>query len=212
MQSHFIHEDDLDTFEGFLRYQGFDPSTASADVLVEFREIFDENQIRKSERRGLGTMNFGALKPREHRYAVAVREGADLLLTLWIKRAPGDVYVMIPRDRGQWNPHASYHKDGSFHHKSHDNKMMGSKRQPLNAAFKGCETFGMTGGPPVPGGGGIPQRIMASSVPRQLLQHCSSAHAGTFTQDRHIKRGMPPQDDGSRLVATPVMQRRLVGQ
>jgi hypothetical protein len=146
MPSDFISEDDLNTFEGFLRFQAVDPLTAAPDELAAFRRIFDEAMAAKSATQKLGVMKFKAT-PGEHRYAVAVREGSDLWLTLWVRRAPkGDVYVVIPRNDGKWNPHASYHRDGTFHSKSFNHKMSSSKRQPLTEAFKGCEHLGMNAG------------------------------------------------------------------
>jgi hypothetical protein len=38
----FISEDDLDTFEGWLRYQAVDPTTVTADELANWRSLFDE--------------------------------------------------------------------------------------------------------------------------------------------------------------------------
>jgi hypothetical protein len=146
MTSNFISEDDLDTFEGWLRYQAFDPTTATPEELAAFRQLFEEAQAKTAATPKLGLMKLNALKPGEYRYTVAVREGPDLLMTLLIRRDPkGDVYVMVPRGRGKWNPHASYHRDGTFHHKSHDHKMLADKRQALNA-FRGCEHLGMFGG------------------------------------------------------------------
>jgi hypothetical protein len=82
----FISEDDLETFEAWLRYQGFDAATLSSDELVDWRDMFDE--ARKAS---LATPKVGLMKlprlPGEHRYAVAVREGSDLWLTLWVKRS-----------------------------------------------------------------------------------------------------------------------------
>jgi hypothetical protein len=82
------------------------------------------------------------LKPGEHRYA-AVREGPNLWLTTWVRRSPkGDVFVIIPRGERDWQPHASYHRDGTFHHKSFNYKFgPKQKRQPLTGQppFKGTE-------------------------------------------------------------------------
>jgi hypothetical protein len=36
----FISEDDLHTFEGWLRYQGFDVATTSPQDLAMWRELF----------------------------------------------------------------------------------------------------------------------------------------------------------------------------
>lgn len=39
----FISEDDLDTFEGWLKgVQGIDPTTAAPDVLEQYQAMFDE--------------------------------------------------------------------------------------------------------------------------------------------------------------------------
>jgi hypothetical protein len=84
-------------------------------------------------------------KPGEFKIAVAVRDGTELLLTMTVRRDhKRDVYVIYPRQEG--NPHASYHHNGTFHHKTHDHAMMPSTRQPLTDAFKGCEHMGMFGG------------------------------------------------------------------
>src|SRR6478672_11286842 len=82
----FISEDDLETFEGWLRYQGFDAATLAPDDLAEWRDLFDK--VRKDS---LATPKVGLMKlpriPGEYRYAVAVRDGSDLWLTLWVKRS-----------------------------------------------------------------------------------------------------------------------------
>jgi hypothetical protein len=143
MNVDFVSEDDLDTFEGFLRYQAVDPATAKPEELAVFRKLFDEAQAKKAASSRLGPMKLRSLKPNEYRYAVAIRHGSDLFLTLFIRRDPkGDVYVMIPRGRGQWNPHGSYHSDGTFHHKSYDHKVIADKRQPIGKQFKGREHLG----------------------------------------------------------------------
>jgi hypothetical protein len=96
------------------------------------------------------TSNMWVMKfkpaPGEFRYAVAVREGSELWLTLWVRRsAKGDVYVLIPRNDSDWEPHTSYHRDGTFHAKSFDRKFAANmpKRQPLSSgAFQGAEHMG----------------------------------------------------------------------
>jgi len=66
---------------------------------------------------------------------------------MWIKCAPkGDIYVMYPRADGS-NPHASYHRDGTFHHKSYGTKSAVTRQlQPLDDAFTGSEHLGGYGG------------------------------------------------------------------
>jgi hypothetical protein len=86
-------------------------------------------------------------KPVEQRYAVAIRDGSDLWLTLWVRCSPaGGVFVMLPRREPDWDVHVSYHHDGKFHTKTlppsrgyHDRPISRAKRQPLTAAFKGIE-------------------------------------------------------------------------
>jgi hypothetical protein len=139
MASDFISEDDLNTFEGYLRLQAVDPSTTALDVLAMYRQSFDEAMAIRATTPKLGAMKFKPVAG-EYRYAVAMREGADLWLTTWVRCAPkGDVYVLIPRNDPDWNPHTSYHRDGTFHSKSFDRKMLaGQKRQPLGPSFRGC--------------------------------------------------------------------------
>jgi hypothetical protein len=116
--SDFISEDDLSTFEGWLRYQGIDAATTTPDELADWRDMFDEGRERSLATPKVGRMKLGPLAAGEYRYAVAVREGSDLWLTLWVRRSKkGDVYVMVPRaDRG-WDPHTSYHRSGTLHSK-----------------------------------------------------------------------------------------------
>jgi hypothetical protein len=132
----FISEDDLNTFEGYLRFQAVDPLTATSDELAMFRQCFDDAMAAVSTTPKLGAMKFKTT-PGELRYAVAVREGSDLWLTIWVKRAPkGDIYVLIPRSDSSWDPHTSYHRDGTIHSKSFNHKVFpSSKKQPLTEAF-----------------------------------------------------------------------------
>jgi hypothetical protein len=68
----------------------------------------------------------------------AVEDEAGLWLTLWVKRSPKPEYfVMIPRSDGQWNPHASWHFDGRFHHKIYGHPVAFQQRQRPDASFKG---------------------------------------------------------------------------
>jgi hypothetical protein len=93
----------------------------------------------------MGEIFKAKLKPKEFRYAVAVRDGAGLWLAMTVRRDPkGDVYVLYPRQEG--NPHASYHPDGTFHYKADDSTMMSKQCQPLTEKFKGSEHMGMFAG------------------------------------------------------------------
>jgi hypothetical protein len=138
----FISEDDLKTFEGWLRYQGFDAATLAPDELAEWRDMFDK--VRKDS---LATPKVGLTKlpriPGEYRYAVAVREGSDLWLALWVKRSKkGEFFVMLPRQDSGWDVHTSYHLDGTRHMKSFGHKTVPDKLQPLTGTFRGTAHLG----------------------------------------------------------------------
>ena len=80
------------------------------------------------------------LKIDEHRYGVAIREGSNLWLTLWVRRSPlGEFFVLAPRGERDWNPHVSYHLSGTIHIKSYDRQRLRKKGQPLTGLFKGTE-------------------------------------------------------------------------
>ena len=140
MIRNFIGEDDLGTFEGWLKYQVGDAASTSPDQIALWRDLYDEVTERGASTPKAGLMK---LKPGEHRYAVAVRDDAELWLALWVRRSPkSDIYVLLPRgDRG-WNPHTSYHRDGTLFQKSHDNKFGMQQRQPLIGSFHGTEHLG----------------------------------------------------------------------
>jgi hypothetical protein len=141
--SSFINEDDLKTFEGWLRFQAVDAAVTPAEQLEMWRDLFREVREASDSAPKVGSMK---LRPGEHRYAVAVREGVDLWLTLWIRRSSkGDVYVFMPRGDRQWNPHASYHRDGTLHQKSYDHKFAVQHRQPVSS-FSGTEHLGVYAG------------------------------------------------------------------
>ena len=83
----------------------------------------------------------------EKKYAVAVRDGALLLLFLWVKRSvAGDFYAFLHRPHDtSINAHASYHTDGRYHVKSHDmssrNKIMRQLKQKPDQNFSGTENL-----------------------------------------------------------------------
>jgi hypothetical protein len=143
----FISEDDLSTFEGWLRYQGFEAATTTPDELADWRSLFDEVRKNSLATPKVGLMKLRPLVQGEYRYAVAVREETDLWLTLWVRRSPkGEFFVMIPRSDQAWDPHASYHLNGTLHQKSFDHKFASQKRQPLTGAFRGTEHLGAYAG------------------------------------------------------------------
>jgi hypothetical protein len=143
----FISENDLDTFEGWLRYQAVDAAITTPDELAMWRSIFDEGREPSLATPKVGLMKLRPV-PGEHRYAVAVREGSDLWLTLWVRRScRGEFFVMVPRGDRDWDPHTSYHLDGTLHMKSFDHKFsLPQKRQPLTGAFRGTEHLGIFAG------------------------------------------------------------------
>ncbi len=137
-----IGEDDLKTFEGWLRYQAVDAATTAPEELARWRAIFEEARQRGAAQPKVGLMKLQPV-PGELRYAVAVREGSDLWLTLWVRRSrKGEFFVMMPRGDGNWDPHTSYHLDGTLHMKSHDRKGLTKKCQPLTGPFRGSESVG----------------------------------------------------------------------
>jgi hypothetical protein len=107
-----LGEDDLYTFDGWLRYQGIDPVIAPPDELAEWQKLFAE--IRKRPNPKVGLMKLRPI-PGEYRYAVAIREAASLWLTLWLRRSPKrEFFVMQPRSDRGWDPHVSYHFNGKL--------------------------------------------------------------------------------------------------
>jgi len=82
-----------------------------------------------------------------YRYAIAIRDGANLWLTLWVRRSPkGEFFVLYPRLDPSWNPHTSYHLDGTLHIKSYDHMTHRKSLQPLTGSFHGTEHLGIFGG------------------------------------------------------------------
>jgi hypothetical protein len=144
MTDDFISEDDLKTFEGWLRYQAVSPS--SAEELEVWRGLFEEARQRSAAAPKVGLMKFQPVLG-EYRYGVAIRDGADLWLTLWIRRSrKGEFFVMMPRGERDWDVHTSYHLDGTLHMKSHGRTVSAYKRQPLTGTFCGAEDLGCYAG------------------------------------------------------------------
>jgi hypothetical protein len=142
MNDDFIGEDDLLTFEGYLKYQAVDPAVLTPDELAMWRGYFDEAVQRRESSPKVGLMMLRPA-PGEQKYGVALQTGADLWLTMWVRCSPkGEIFVMYPRaDAG--NPHASYHLDGTYHQKSFGSASIRQQRQPLTAAFAGSEHLGL---------------------------------------------------------------------
>jgi hypothetical protein len=142
----FISEDDLQTFEGWLKYQAVDPTAIAPEEMEKWRHIFEDARKRTAAGPKVGLMKFQPV-PGEHRYAVAVENGSNLWLTLWVRRSrKGEFFVMTPRGERDWDPHTSYHLDGTLHIKSYGDKVLKRKNQPLTSAFRGSEDLGSFAG------------------------------------------------------------------
>jgi hypothetical protein len=124
-----------------MPYQGAKPSTP--EEMEQWRQAFEEARVRAAAAPKVGLMKLE--KAPGKKYAVAVREASDLWLTL-CRPPSGKIFVMVPRGKGRWNPHASYHLDGRFHHKSYDRKMIVRSEQPLTGDFRGVVPLGVYAG------------------------------------------------------------------
>jgi len=143
--SDFISEDDLLTFEGWLRYQAV-PATTPPEEQKLWREMYDEMTRLRDATPKVGLMKRQHV-PSEQKYAVAIRKGAGLWLTMWVRCSPkGELFVLYPGGKARGDAHASYHVTGRYHHKSHGGAFMREDRQPLTAAFSGSEHMGQFGG------------------------------------------------------------------
>jgi hypothetical protein len=139
-QHDFISDDDLRTFEVWLRYQALTP--ASDEEREGWRRVHEDQMQRAAAAPKVGLMKLQPIAG-ENRYAVALRDGTDLWLTLWVRRSrKGEVFVLLPRGERDWDPHTSYHLDGTLHTKSHGLKILPAQRQPLTGVFHGAEHLG----------------------------------------------------------------------
>jgi hypothetical protein len=138
----FISEDDVLTFDGFLKYQAIDPAMLAPGELEMWHGMFEDALRRRESSPKVGLMKLRQV-PGEQKYGVALRDGSKLWLTMWVRCSPkGEVFVVYPRaDAG--NPHASYHFDGTLHNKSYGKAHLPRKRQPLTADFRDSEHLGM---------------------------------------------------------------------
>ena len=142
----FVSEDDLLTLTGWAKYQGFDLAALTEEEAAEMREMFEEATRRHDTARRVGRMKLKA-RPGEFRYAVAIRDGAELLLTLWVRRSPkGEFFVFQPRGDRDWNPHTSLHVDGTFHMKSRNQVTLPPQQRQRPDSIKASECLGAYGG------------------------------------------------------------------
>jgi hypothetical protein len=132
---------DLDTFDGWLKHQGFVVEGTPEELVIRWRAEFESGKARRVAARSAVFFNQPC-PAGEYRYAVAIEDGADLRLALVVRRSrKGEYFVLMPRD-GDWNPHASYHLDGRSHQKSYNQVLVPKARQRLDQ-FKGTEHLGM---------------------------------------------------------------------
>jgi hypothetical protein len=140
----FISEDDLLTFEGWLKYQGAEGATP--EELKVLRGYFDEDMRMRLSSPQVGLMKLRRI-PGEQKYAVAIQEGSNLWLTMWVRcTKKGEIVILYPRADRASDPHATYHLDGTLHQKSYSRTGLCFQRQPLTAAFRGSEHLGAYGG------------------------------------------------------------------
>lgn len=113
----FISDDDLQTFEEWLKYQAIDTSVMTTEELATWRCCFEEVRKQRDASSKVGLMNLRTALG-ENKYAVAVREGTDLFLVLWVRRnQKGEYFVLKPTSDRQLDLHSRYQRDGSLHHK-----------------------------------------------------------------------------------------------
>jgi hypothetical protein len=138
----FISEEDLRTLEGWLKYQGVDPATITPGEQKMWQGLFEEAMKASDANPKVGLMKLQRV-PGEQKYAVAIKDGPDLWLTMWARCSrKGEIFIMYPRGDRDWDAHASYHRDGTLHQKSRGTVLLSQKRQPLTAAFRGSEHIG----------------------------------------------------------------------
>jgi hypothetical protein len=180
-QLDFISEDDLNTFEGFLRFHAVDVAATLPAELEMWRGLFDQATALKLSSPKVGLMKLHPI-PGEHRYAVAFREGPALWLTLWVRRSrKGEFFVMIPRGDADWDVHTSYHLDGTLHLKSHGRTVLPpQKRQPLTGVFRGTEHLGNSMGHSPKSVGAVCNRTAFSGVVEVVPGVLGPLHGGVI--------------------------------
>lgn len=126
------------TFEEYLIYQGRNIATMDEEALKTWRDLYEEACEMQRQRPILKPHVRG--NSNDLLYAVAVQDDPNLWLVLWVKRSlKGDYFVFLALNDSKWDPHTSYHRDGGFHHKSYDQKVITSRKQIPNAGFQGTE-------------------------------------------------------------------------
>ena len=135
----------MDDFDAWLSNQELVADSLTPEQLALFRHVFDEAIQRAAEWRAQSAPSRSSGKS-DRRYAVAIQDGDELGLTFWIKRSvKGEIFLLYPRE-SEMDPHASYHRDGTYHQKSYGVATSAQRRQPLDSSFRGTEHLGTFGG------------------------------------------------------------------
>jgi hypothetical protein len=188
----FLSEEDLQTFEGWLRYQAVSPTSAADREL--WRRAFEEARQRTAAAPKVGLMKLQPA-PGQHLYAVALRQGDDLWLTLWVRRSwKGEVFVMLPRGDRDWDVHTSYHLDGTLHTKSHGRTVFTEKCQPPTGTFRGAQSVCSWSGHAGPTIGAVCDPSLFSGVvevPPRVLGPRDGAVAVDLVEPGHEPVPMP---------------------
>lgn len=125
--------------------QAMDASTFTPEQLA-FWESMHRDAMARGEAWRAQRAPARSLRSKDRRCAIAIEDDTGLGLTFWIKRsAKGEVFLMYPREP-DFDPHTSYHLDGTCHSKSYGAANFARKRQPLGPNFKGTEHLGMFAG------------------------------------------------------------------
>lgn len=143
----FVSEEDLQTFEGWMRFQAVDPAALTESQLATWLELFEDSRACADAAPKVGLMKLKPMQAGERRFAVAIRNAAELSLTLWVRRSKkGEFFVMIPRGDKEWDPHTSYHGDGVVHGKSYGEKFEWKIERPPAGEFYGVVNLGAYAG------------------------------------------------------------------
>jgi hypothetical protein len=132
----FISDDDPQTFEAWLTYQALDTSLMTTEELATWRCCFEDTRKQRASSQG-GLRNLKPV-PGESKYAVAVREGTDLFLVLWVRRnLQGEYCVLKPMRDGPVNLHGSSHSDDTLHHRIVKQKFLSDQKSPTFSIMNG---------------------------------------------------------------------------
>ena len=145
-----ISEDDPIEFLRWVRAQGVDPLPLSLEDLEVWRRAF-RGELRDLRSPRVRPMKL-KLVPDEFRYAVAVREGSNVWLTMWVRRSSkGEFSIITPIGdkewKIEWHPQTTYHLDGMLRTRDHKHNVIIKNCQPLTGTFRGTESLGVYYGP-----------------------------------------------------------------